>query len=200
MKFLLLPVLLVLVACESRTLNTSQPFHVDLIGTDEAYCILSTPHYRYALNAPGSTKIERTEDDMKVDCRDNSIQRRRTVTIKPEWDSFYYRYPETVTIDFSLMNSGVRMNGFRAESSVIGTSTPTSQFTQTLNSVLTENSYNEPVQLKNDTMVKKNYTMGRRSYPIPLHDDKTYPETSRPLTPTISSDILDPSVFVYPLQ
>lgn len=198
MKFLLLPVLFVLVACESRTLNTSQPFSVDILGTDEAYCILSTPHYRYALNAPGDLKIERTEDDMKVDCRDNAIQRRRTVTVKPEWDTLYYRYPEKVTVDFSSLDNGKRMNGYRVPSvekvqmeKQQKTTIKETQFSQTLNDVLTEDSYSQPVSLKPDPAVEKVKNTGIRSYPVQLTDDKNV-TSSGPLTPTMSSD-LNPS-------
>ena len=76
-------------ACETRTLNTSQEFFIDVIGTDEAYCIVSSPHHRYAVNAPGRTIIERSADDLKVDCRDNAIQRRRTITVFAKMESIF---------------------------------------------------------------------------------------------------------------
>jgi hypothetical protein len=196
MKFLFLPVFLFLVACETRTLNTSQEFFIDVVGTDEAYCIVSSPHHRYAVNAPGRTIIERSSDDLKVDCRDNAIQRRRTMTVSSEWDELYYRYPETVTVDFSSLDNGSRYNGYRAPAAkkqqMLVEPVQTVPFTQTLDTVLTEDSYSEPVQLKNDTMVEKKYTMGRRSYPIPLTSRTHFQETG-PLTPPMVSDI-DPSV------
>ena len=114
MKFLFLSVFVFLAACETPTLNTSQEFFIDVVGTDEAYCIVSSPHHRYAINAPGRTIIERPADDLKVDCRDNAIQRRRTMAISSDWDGLYYRYPETVIVDFSSLDSGSRYNGYRA--------------------------------------------------------------------------------------
>jgi hypothetical protein len=210
MRFLLLSALLVLVACETRTLNTSQPFFIDIIGTDEAYCIISSPHYRYAVNAPGKTVIERSEDDLKVDCRDNAIQRRRTVIVQPQWEKgeLYYRYPETVTVDFSSLDNGSRYNGYRApvtqnKPETVSSPVKTVPFSQTIDSVLTEDSYSEPVKLQNDTMVEKKYTMGRRSYPIPLTQENSL-RGKYELTPQLSSETVvlehDPSITTRPMQ
>lgn len=210
MKFLLLLSLFVLGACETRTLNTSQPFFIDVIGTDEAYCIVSSPHYRYAVNAPGQTNIERSADDLKVDCRDNAIQRRRTMAVSPEWDELFYRYPETVTIDFSSLDNGSRYNGYRAP---VKETQPRSTISEPIEAkipeelvmdiVLTEDSYSQPVPLNNDTMVEKTYTMGRRSYPIALTDE-TNVRNKYELTPQISSETVvlehDPSITVFPMQ
>lgn len=203
MRFFILSLFLFLSACETRMLNSAQDITVDLVGTDTAYCILSTKYNRYALNAPGSTKIERSYEDLKIDCRDNAIQRRRTMTVKSEMDDLYYRYPEQVTVDFSVLENGNRFNGYRAN--------PT-KIIKSENTVLTEDSYSKPMKTEQVYPVKKEHVMGRRSYPMPLTSGKyKSTEPNKNLTPMIDSliasstekqplSLLDPSVITYPIR
>lgn len=159
-KFLALFGLLVLVtACETPEINTSQPFTVNLIGVDNAYCIISTKFNRYALYAPGDLRIERSKEPLKIDCT-GTASRRRVVTLEPTFAEFYYRYPESVTVDFSLMDHGDRYNGFRATSAV----TP-----KIIAPVITENSFSAPVESTQTYPVPRTHVMGRRSYPVTLH-------------------------------
>lgn len=162
MKLFLLSVctLFVVTACESRLINTSQPMKIDLIGTDEAFCILSTKYNRYSVNAPDTLVVERSDQDLKIDCKGNA-GRRRVVTIVPEFADLYYRYPEKVTIDFSTMENGDRYNGFRAR-----TQTQSREFNAVINTVMTEESFSSPVETPQAYPVKRDYVMGRRSYPV----------------------------------
>ncbi|PCI01660.1 MAG: hypothetical protein COB76_00830 [Alphaproteobacteria bacterium] len=150
--------LFLLSACETRPLNTSQSMTIDIVGADEAYCILSTKYNRYQVYAPDTLKIERSIEDLKVDCT-GSASRRRVLTLEPTFDQLYYRYPEHVTVDFSTMNNGNRYNGYRAEPS---------QFDTMVKEVVTEDSFSAPVETKQTYPVPRTYTMGRKSYPVSL--------------------------------
>lgn len=208
MRFLLLGTLFLVSACAGGTTlsKTTQNVQIDLVGTDEAYCVLSNASHKYAINAPGVRVIQRSENDLKVDCRDNFSDRRRTVTVNSSDDgSFSYKYPDVIKIDFSMVENGSRYNGYRIEQT---------SFSKTLDSVLTEDSYNEPVVTTQEYPVKKKYAMGRRSHPISLTGERASqnsisetnatsyetptPYSSHELTP--SPSFLDPSVSVYPSQ
>lgn len=172
MKYLYLTPLLFLVACTGRdAITTAHYIEVKLTGTDAAYCVLSTQDNRYALAAPGKTLVERDNKDLKIDCQDNYSDRRRTVTIAPEFDLMYWVYPESVVVDFA--SYGQVDNGFRLK--------PTSKAKE----VLTEKSYSAPIDetprlnvQTYETTVEQNLIIeedpvnlnmtdnGRRSYPI----------------------------------
>jgi hypothetical protein len=159
MKYLILILLPILaVSCESRPINTSQPLQVDVIGTDEAYCMISTKYNRYILNAPDTATIERSAEDLKIDCRGNAGQR-RVIVIEPEFDELYYRYPEQITVDFSYVEEGNRFNGYRPE---------VDEFTPMVKEVLTQDAYVAPIETTQSYPVPKTYNMGRKSYPVPL--------------------------------
>lgn len=148
--------LFTLSACESRILNTAQDMKVELIGVDEAFCTLSTEYNRYQLYAPGTVNIERSPEPMEIDCR-SDLGRRRVVTIEPEALDFYYRYPEAIAIDFSVIDYGTRYNGFRAQSTV---GAPV---------ILTEDSFVAPIATSQAYPVPRTHMMvGRRSEPIAL--------------------------------
>lgn len=157
LNLLLIPLFL-LTACETRMLNTSQPLKIDIIGTDEAYCVLSTKYNRYELYAPGELRVERSMEDLKIDCT-GSASRRRVVTLEPIMEELdlYYRYPEEVTIDFAAMDRGTRFNGYRA---------PQPETEQRVYNVITEDSFSAPVDTKQTYPVPRTYTMGRKSYPV----------------------------------
>ena len=146
-----------LAACESRPLNTAQNLTVDVIGTDGAYCILHTKYNRYALYAPDTAVIERSPEELTVDCR-GTAGRRRVVTIHSEIDELYYRYPEKVIVDFTTIDNGNRYNGFRGQSS--------SKHTGHSSHVMTESSFSQPIRTSQQYPVPKQYVMGRHSYPI----------------------------------
>lgn len=156
--FLLSLSVFALAACESRPINTSQPLAVDVIGADKAYCILSTKYNRYALFAPDTAVVERSPEEMKIDCK-ASMDRRRIVVLQSEFDELYYRYPDKVTVDFSDMDTGTRYNGFRAQPS---------EFDTMVREVITEDSFVNPVDTSQTYPVEKNYRMGKRSYPVAL--------------------------------
>ena len=159
MKYLILLLLpFALFACESRLLNTAQPLQVDLVGVDEAYCILSTKYNRYALSAPDTASVERSPEDLHIDCQGEG--RRRVVTVEPNFDGLYYRYPEEVTVDFSIVNLTNRFNGYQAQLRLPESSG--------VKSVLTERSFVAPVETKQDYPVKRRYYMDAKSYPVPL--------------------------------
>lgn len=155
---LLMPVLM-LSACETRPLNTSQPLTIDVVGVDEAYCILSTKYQRYAVYVPGTLNVERSMENLKVDCT-GSASRRRVLTVEPTFDQLFYRYPEKITVDFSTMNHGNRYNGFRAETSSVNPS---------VTAIVTEDSFSAPVATAQTYPVPKTYAMGKRSYPAALN-------------------------------
>ena len=154
--FALFGLVFLLAACETPEVNTSQPLKVNLIGADEAYCILSTKYNRYALYAPDSLRVERSSEDLKIDCT-GSASRRRVVTLEPYFGEFYYFYPEEVTVDFSLMDHGNRYNGFRATSEVSK---------NVVAPVITENSFSAPVETPQTSPVPRTSATGRRSYPV----------------------------------
>jgi hypothetical protein len=150
--------ILTLAACETRPLNTSQMMVIDVIGVDEAYCILSTPDNRYAIYAPDTIRVERTNENLKVDCK-GPQSRRRVLTVEPYFDELYYSFPDKVTVDFATISNGNRFNGFRAQPS---------EFDTMVKEVVTEDSFSKPVATTQTYPVPKTYSMGRKSYPIPL--------------------------------
>ena len=147
--------LLGLTACAKDMLSTGQDFEVKLVGTEEAYCIISTIDNRYSLNAPGSTYIERDDENLKIDCRDNYSDRRRVMNVDPYFGLGYYNYPATVTVDFATLENGTRYNGYQGETNA---GVP----------VITENSFSAPIVTVQTYPVQKTYTMGRRPMPLPL--------------------------------
>lgn len=155
--FILLPVLIS--SCETRPLNTSQPLKVDIIGTDSAYCKISTKYNNYLLNAPDTATIERSPEDLTLDCRGNAGQR-RVVVIESAFDQLFYRYPEEVTIDFSYTEKGNRFNGYRPAIDVVKT--------PMVKEVITQDAYVAPMVTQQTYPVPKDYSMGRKSYPVPL--------------------------------
>jgi hypothetical protein len=198
MRFIifLFPFLFVLNACDSYYINTSQNLTIDLIGTDEAFCTLSTKHNRYQLSAPGTTVIERDDEDLKVDCDDNFSDRRRVVLLESAINYGYFRYPENIIVDFSKIENGSRQNGFRVEPERI---THQTYKTQTL----TEHSFSRPEKTEQVYPVEKTHSMNRKSYPVPLEnyerpsfqDNVLIPQTSNQPTP-----LIDPSVEVFSLN
>jgi hypothetical protein len=79
--------------------------------------------------------------------------------MQSEFDQLYYRYPETVTVDFSYIAEGNRFNGYRPE---------IDEFTPMVKEILTEDAYVAPVTTTQTYPVPKTYNMGRKSYPVPL--------------------------------
>lgn len=121
-------------ACSRDVITTAHDLEVKLVGTDAAYCILSTKHNRYAMVAPGTALVERDGDDLKVDCKDNLSDRRRTLIVESEFSLGYWSYPEHVTVNFSSVASEAINEGFRAE--------PEEEMVK---EVLTEDSYSMPI-------------------------------------------------------
>lgn len=160
MRYLLLLFCLVLAACDTPIMNTSQELTLDLIGTDRAYCIISTDANRYALHAPGTLFVERDSDDLKIDCDDDYSDRRRVMIVESSFGFGYWDYPEEVTVDFSTLDNGTRFSGYRAEADIM----PSSGATVT--EVLTEDSFSLPVETSQQYPVAKDHHMGRRSYPL----------------------------------
>jgi|GEM_PF-1914809 len=135
MKYLYLTPLLFLAACSGRdVITTAHDFEVKLNGSDAAYCTISTPDNRYSLRAPGSTLVERDDEDLKVDCKDNNSDRRRTVKVQSDFALGYWTYPESVTIDFASKATTAIDNGYRL--------TP---MEKNVREVLTEDSYSAPI-------------------------------------------------------
>lgn len=134
MKILYALPLLFLAACSRDAISTAQHVQINLNGTTEAYCIVSTPDNRYALRAPGEVLVERDFQDLKIDCKDNLSDRRRTVTVESDLTLNYFEYPSVVTVDFATKSMPHIKNGGRNE--VIG---------QGVTEILTEESYIPPV-------------------------------------------------------
>ena len=112
----LFPLLATLSACGGHgPTATGQDMTIDLVGTDAAHCILSTDKNRYALVAPGKVYIERGYLDLKIDCKDNFSDRRRVMTIEPDFGLGYWDYPEAVTVNFATLDNGDYKTGFRNE-------------------------------------------------------------------------------------
>ena len=161
MKYLVLMLTLVLAACSNKITSTAQYVYVDIIGTDEAYCTLSTDDNRYALSAPGEAYVERDIDDLVIDCRDNYSNRRRVVSVESHVGGVYWSYPEKVTVDFTTSEFGSRYEGFQDIKPHSGNSQ--------VKSILTEESFSLPVSTEQQYPVKKQYTMGRASYPVSIN-------------------------------
>jgi hypothetical protein len=167
MKYVLLSFCLFVTACAAPSINTGQDIEVALLGTDAAYCRLSTDTNRYALDAPGTAFIERDPADLKIDCDDNFTDRRRTVVIEPSFGFGYWNYPDKVVIDFTNLENGNRFNGFRAESQPIALiANDANNVPAVISEILTEESYSAPVPTTQNYPVKKDYVIGRRSYPV----------------------------------
>jgi hypothetical protein len=149
MRVLLLTVLLFLTACSANDFQGARDVKIEVIGTNSAYCILSTPDHRYALDVPGTAFVEVSTHDLKVDCRDNAVQRRRVLTVKPAEYVLEPFYPDVISVDFSVLDNGSRFNGFRVDA------------------ILTEDSFSQPIDIQKQLgTVKKTYVMGRESYPL----------------------------------
>ena len=197
-RFVLIGFVLFLASCSNRILNTGQDLEIALVGTDEAYCTLSTPVNRYSLRAPGTAFVERDDKPLKIDCRDKFSDRRRVVTVESDISMGYYRYPDKVTVDFATLENGTRFNGFRAEAPAEVSATP----------VLTQDSFSKPVETTQNYPVAKTYSMGRRSYPVSGERSGVTqlisPSSPNPLMPMIDSNNAmpsqDPSVTVYPIR
>lgn len=170
MRYLVLSSALLIASCNSSVLNTAQEINIDLIGTDKAYCVLSTDKNRYSLDAPGTVFVERDSQILEIDCDDNLSSRRRTVRIESNFGLGYWNYPSEVTIDFSKLNNGTRFNGYRAD---VAKASPQQIIVQhdpsmppIITEILTEDSYSRPVHTTQDYPVRKDYYMGKRSYPV----------------------------------
>ena len=199
MRFILfvLPLVFALNACDTYYINTSQDLTIDLVGTEEAYCVLSTKHNSYQMAAPGTIKIERDDEDLKIDCDDNFSDRRRVVMLESAINYGYFRYPETITIDFSKIENGSRQNGFQVEPERITHQTYKVQ-------TLTEDSFSRPEETEQTYPVQKKYTMSRKSYPVPI-DDYQRPVFQEKVIEELSQDndpvsLVDPSIKVFPLN
>lgn len=174
MRKLLLCFCLVLAGCNTPIMNTGQEITVELIGTEEAYCIISTDVNRYALDAPGTVFVERSFHDLKIDCDDNYSDRRRVAMIESQFGFGYWKHPKRVVVDFSTLDNGTRFSDYRADAPVmLKRGTPddipiaASSFDDVvINEVLTEDSFSLPVKTTQDYPVKKDHYMGRRSYPV----------------------------------
>lgn len=159
MKYLYLAPLLFLTACSlGDEISTAQNLEIKLNGADSAYCIISTPDNRYALRAPGTVLVERDDDELKIDCKDNNSDRRRTMIIEPHFGLAYWNYPEHVTMGFATNATTAIDGGHRI--------TPVHSSTK---EILTESSYSNPVYI----MPK----MNRQHAPAPVQDNgrRSYP-------------------------
>ena len=150
-------------------MQTGQDLQVNLAGTDEAYCVLSTDDNRYGLDAPGTVFIERDAEELKIDCDDNYTDRRRVIKLESEFKTGYWRYPEEVTVDFRNFDNGTRYNGYRADLQ----REPVPILIQKeydspviITEILTEDSYSLPLATSQEYPVRKEYYMGRRSFPV----------------------------------
>lgn len=174
MRFLILSSFLFLAACESTYVNTSQDLTVDLIGTDNAFCKLSTPFNRYEMHAPGTIKIERDDVDLKLDCDDNHSDKRRVVLLESEWTDLYFRYPENVTVDFSSgVNGRAPITKYKASLLDKPKTYEGQMIDQAIapqNIILTEESFNEPVETDQTYPVVNPYAGGMRSYPVDINE------------------------------
>ena len=170
MRHIVLISTLLLASCNSALLNTGQEVTINLLGTDAAYCRLSTDQNRYSLDAPGTVFIERDAQNLTIDCDDNNSSRRRTLLVKSDFGLGYWNYPSEITIDFSTLDNGTRFNGFRVEGN--GSESPEliihrpDKRNPVITEVLTEDSYSYPVPTTQQYPVRKDYYMGRRSYPL----------------------------------
>jgi len=108
-----------LAACTAKPFLTAQDLTVNLVGTEAAFCTLSTDKNRYNLSAPGQVFIERDMGDLTIDCKDNLSDRRRVKTVESELGLGYAVYPSVVTIDFSQIAAGDTRNGFRTQRQVM---------------------------------------------------------------------------------
>ena len=93
-------------------LVTARYLHVDIVGTEEAFCRLYTQRNRYELRAPGKALVERSSRDLTVDCQDMLSSKRRVVTVKPEFGLGYWDYPPEVLVDFSKVEESDLRHSF----------------------------------------------------------------------------------------
>lgn len=137
-KYLFLPALLLSSACsfDRDPITTAHDLRIELVGTDEAHCIVSTKSNRYAITAPNTILIERDRLDLKIDCDDSYSDRRRVLIIEPEIENGYWAYPPVVTVDFSRPINGGLQQGYRVRSN-----------NDNIAEILTEQSYSYPVNV-----------------------------------------------------
>jgi len=174
MRFIILSSFLFLTACESTYVNTSQDLTIDLLGSDNAFCHISTPFNRYEMHAPGTIKIERDDIDLKVDCDDNYSDKRRVILLESEWTDLYYRYPETVTVDFSSdINGRVPVTKYKSsllDKPKLYKDNVSDDDIAPNKIILTEDSFNKPVNADQTYPVMNRYESGQKSYPININD------------------------------
>ena len=114
---------LMLSACATATEEASQDINIKLVGTGEALCDMTTDKLRYRAYAPGTMRIQKSNDTMTVRCKAPG-NREQVVLLEPTvsamaatnvangfvpgatWDYFsgaMYKYPDEVIMDFSSM-------------------------------------------------------------------------------------------------
>lgn len=114
---------LMLSACATAMESPTQEIAIDLRGTGEALCDLNQSGYRYRAYAPGTIRVQKSEDPLFVRC-DAPGNRQLSVTLDPKMsDATYYnaanavipgvtwdylsgainQYPDRIVMDFSNM-------------------------------------------------------------------------------------------------
>lgn len=116
-------VALMVSGCATAIETPTQDITIHLVGTGEALCDIRQKNYRYRAYAPGSIRVQKTNEPMHIRCEAPG-NRQLTTTLDPEvsktvmanvtngvvpgmaWDYFsgaMYKYPDRVVMDFSAM-------------------------------------------------------------------------------------------------
>ncbi|MGZ9096788.1 MAG: hypothetical protein ACXW30_00645 [Micavibrio sp.] len=114
---------LILSSCATALEEPVQDLHIDIVGTGEALCDVTQPGRRYRAYAPGSIRVMKSDDPLKVVCAAPG-NRELSVTLTPKmtpmlaanitngvipgvtWDYLSgaaHHYPDKVVMDFSAM-------------------------------------------------------------------------------------------------
>lgn len=112
-----------LASCATAVEEPAQDLRIDIVGTGEALCDVTQPGRRYRAYAPGTIRIMKSHDPMKVKCVAPG-NRELDVTLTPQmskmmlgnvvtgvvpgvtWDYLTgasHQYPDLVVMDFSAM-------------------------------------------------------------------------------------------------
>lgn len=153
MKYLMIIGLMMgMMACETVAPHHSrEEISVTLTGASKADCIVIGKSQYDEFVAPSVVTIQMPAKSIKIDCRHDD---RRRVTTVMALDGVF---PVNVDVDFSLVSLGSRYDGFRVAN----------QRTKNISSVLSEKSFNHPVETDQDYSFRQGYlSRYRRSMPV----------------------------------
>lgn len=142
--------LVLLCGCETFSNNkTQQTISVNVTGVKTAQCSLTSHSDYQTFLAPSVVSVDVSSKVLKFDCRYNDL--RRVVNVMPLSMNGVYKYPKTVNVDFKIVSLGTRYDGYRVAGSP---------------AILTEKSFNHPVDLDQNYPIRHRYHTRKRSMPV----------------------------------